>query len=90
MSIPSGDNPAREHACRPFYFCYHEAAPKKGTDPLSHVLRWADRLLFGTDVLMSKQEIPQFALYDSLDLPEEMQYKIYRGNAIKLQRLEGK
>jgi predicted TIM-barrel fold metal-dependent hydrolase len=53
------------------------------------VLRWADRLLFGTDVLMSKQEIPQFELYDSLDLPEDVQHKIYRGNAIRLLKLEG-
>jgi len=53
------------------------------------VIRWADRLLFGTDVLMSRQEIPQFDLYDSLDLPDEVQYKIYRGNAIKLLKLEG-
>jgi predicted TIM-barrel fold metal-dependent hydrolase len=54
------------------------------------VIRWADRLLFGTDVLMSRQEIPQFELYDKMDLPEDVQYKIYRGNAIRLLRLEGK
>lgn len=51
------------------------------------VVRWADRLLFGTDVLMSKQEIPQFALYDALDLPDDVQYKVYRGNAIRLLKL---
>ena len=51
------------------------------------VIRWADRLLFGTDVLMSNQQIPQFDLYDSLDLPEEVQYKIFRGNAIRLLKL---
>jgi predicted TIM-barrel fold metal-dependent hydrolase len=53
------------------------------------LIRWADRLLFGTDVLMSRQEIPQFELFDSLDLPEEVQYKIYRGNAIRVLKLEG-
>jgi predicted TIM-barrel fold metal-dependent hydrolase len=52
------------------------------------LIRWADRLLFGTDVLMSRQEIPQFELFDSLDLPEEVQYKIYRGNAIRLLKLQ--
>ena len=52
------------------------------------ILRWTDRLLFGTDVLMSNQEIPQFKLFDSLDLPEDVQYKIYRGNAIRILKLE--
>jgi hypothetical protein len=27
---------------------------------------------------MSNQEIPQFRLFDSLELPAEVQYKIYR------------
>jgi hypothetical protein len=38
---------------------------------------------------VSNQEIPQFRLFDSLELPEEVQYKIYRGNAIWLLKLEG-
>ena len=54
------------------------------------IIRRADQLLFGTDVLMPEQPIPQFALLDSLNLPEEVQYKIYRGNAIKLLKLEGR
>jgi predicted TIM-barrel fold metal-dependent hydrolase len=54
------------------------------------LIRRADQLLFGTDVLMPEQKIPQFELLDSLALPEDVQYKIYRGNAIKLLRLEGK
>jgi predicted TIM-barrel fold metal-dependent hydrolase len=54
------------------------------------IIRRADQLLFGTDVLMPEQTIPQFELLDSLKLPEDVQYKIYRGNAIKLLRLEGK
>ena len=54
------------------------------------LIRNADQLLFGTDVLMPQQDIPQFALLDSMNLPEEVQYKIYRGNAIKLLKLEGK
>ena len=51
------------------------------------IIRRADQLLFGTDVLMPDQPIPQFALLDSLNLPEEVQFKIYRGNAIKLLKL---
>ncbi len=54
------------------------------------LIRNADQLLFGTDVLMPEQKIPQFELLDSLKLPEEVQYKIFRGNAIKLLKLEGK
>lgn len=52
------------------------------------LLRQADRLLFGTDFLMAGQEVPQFELLDSLDLPEEVQYKIYRGNAIRILKLQ--
>lgn len=54
------------------------------------IIRRADQLLFGTDVLMPEQKIPQFELLDSLKLPEDVQYKIYRGNAIRLLKLEGK
>ena len=51
------------------------------------LIRNADQLLFGTDVLMPEQKLPQFDLLDSLKLPEEMPYKIFRGNAIKLLKL---
>ena len=54
------------------------------------LIRNANQLLFGTDILMPEQKIPQFELLDSLKLPEEVQYKIFRGNAIKLLKLEGK
>lgn len=52
------------------------------------IIRNADQLLFGTDVLMPNQNIPQFKLLASLNLPETVQYKIYRGNAIKLLNLK--
>ena len=52
------------------------------------IIRHADQLLFGTDVLMPKQNIPHFKLFDSLKLPREVQYKVYRGNAIKLLKLK--
>ena len=37
------------------------------------ILRHANRLLFGIYVLMPDQQIPHFELFDSLDLPEEVQ-----------------
>lgn len=36
---------------------------------------------------MAGQEVPQFDLLDSLNLPEDVQAKIYRGNAERLLRL---
>ena len=51
------------------------------------IIRRADQLLFGTDVLMPEQKIPQFELLESLKLPDEVRYKVYRGNAIKLLKL---
>ena len=53
------------------------------------LIRNADQMVFGTDVLMPDQYIPQFELYASLDLPAEIQQKIYRGNALRLLKLEG-
>jgi uncharacterized protein len=52
------------------------------------LIRRADRLLFGTDFLMANQEVPQFDLLDSMKLPDEVQQKIYRGNAIRLLKLD--
>lgn len=52
------------------------------------MIRRADRLLFGTDYLMVDQEVPHFALHDSLSLPDDVQYKIFRGNAIRLLKLD--
>ena len=51
------------------------------------IIRRADQLLFGTDVLMPEQSIPQFELLESLKFPDEVRYKVYRGNAIKLLKL---
>jgi len=48
------------------------------------VLRRADRLCFGTDYLSKGQKIPQFAFYDKLDLPEEVQAKVFRDNARRI------
>ena len=45
------------------------------------VIRRADRLLFGTDYLAKGQGVPQFELYEKLDLPEDVQAKVFRDNA---------
>ncbi len=54
------------------------------------LIRRADRLLFGTDWLMADQEVPHFDLFDSLKLPDDVQAKIYRGNAVRLLKLDGR
>lgn len=51
------------------------------------IIRHQNQLLFGTDVLMPNQKIPQFELLASLDLPEEVQFKIFRENSRKLLKL---
>lgn len=48
------------------------------------VIRRADRLLFGTDFLSPGQAVPQFELVESLDLPEDLQRKVFRENARRL------
>ncbi len=53
------------------------------------VLRRADRLLFGSDYLAPGQEIPQFEILASMNLPDDVAYKIHRGNAIRILKLEG-
>lgn len=51
------------------------------------IIRRADRLLFGTDFLMANHEVPHFDLHDSLKLPDDVQFKVFRGNAIRLLKL---
>jgi len=45
------------------------------------LIRRADRLMFGTDFLAPGQDVPQFELFEKLNLPDEVQAKIFRGNA---------
>ena len=45
------------------------------------LIRRADRLLFGTDFLKTGQQVPQIELYRTLDLPDDVQNKIFRENA---------
>ena len=58
--------------------------PKFGRE---FIIRNANQLLFGTDVLMPDQDIPHFKLFESLDLPQDVRYKVYHGNAIKVLKL---
>lgn len=51
------------------------------------VIRRQDRLLFGTDYLQPGQEVPQFEVLDSLDLPAEVQAKVFKRNAERLLEL---
>src|SRR5262245_880852 len=58
--------------------------PKFGREFL---IRRADRLMFGTDFLAPGQEVPQLTLYRQLDLPAEVQAKIFRDNARRVLKL---
>jgi predicted TIM-barrel fold metal-dependent hydrolase len=51
------------------------------------LIRRADRLMFGTDYLAPGQAVPQFELFDKLDLPTDVQTKIFRENARHILRL---
>ncbi len=51
---------------------------------LAFLIRRADRLLFGTDYLKPGQNVPQFELLASFDLPADVRARIERGNAARL------
>lgn len=52
------------------------------------LLRRADRILFGTDFLAPGQAVPQFELFEEkLELPAEVQVKIFRENAGRLLKI---
>jgi predicted TIM-barrel fold metal-dependent hydrolase len=53
------------------------------------LIRRADRLMFGTDFLSPGQEVPQLTLFRQLELPEDVQAKIFRDNARRILRLSG-
>lgn len=49
------------------------------------LIRRQDRILFGTDFLAPGQDVPQFELFEKkLELPPEVQSKIFRDNARRL------
>jgi len=51
------------------------------------MIRRKDRLMFGTDYLRPGQKVPQFDVFDSLDLPKEVQASIFKGNATRVLKL---
>lgn len=51
------------------------------------LIRRADRLLFGSDYLAPGQNVPQLELYRDIDLPQQVQSKIFRDNARRILRL---
>jgi predicted TIM-barrel fold metal-dependent hydrolase len=51
------------------------------------LIRRQNRLLFGTDYLQPGQPVPQFKLLESLNLPANVQHKIFRKNAETLLKL---
>jgi predicted TIM-barrel fold metal-dependent hydrolase len=55
----------------------------------SFIVRRADRLMFGSDYLSPGQQVPQFGVLDPLELPAEVQAKVFRDNARRLLGLTG-
>ncbi len=51
------------------------------------LIRRQNRLLFGTDYLQPGQPVPQFQILESLNLPSDVQRKIFRKNAEGLLKL---
>jgi len=51
------------------------------------IIRRQDQLLFGTDYLAPGQNVPQFDLFDQLDLPEDVQARVFRDNARRILKL---
>lgn len=66
----------------------HNAIARDPAFGRDFVVRRADRLLFGTDYLTPEQAVKQFTLYESMDLPDEVRAKVYRGNARRLLGLD--
>ena len=55
---------------------------------LEFLIRRQDRLLFGTDYLEPGQAVPQFELFDGLDLPADVEAKVFRENAVRVLKLD--
>jgi predicted TIM-barrel fold metal-dependent hydrolase len=51
------------------------------------LIRRADRLMFGTDFLAPGQDVPQLELFRRIELPAEVQAKVFRDNARRLLKL---
>lgn len=74
---------------------YGEFSAGSGANALSRdlefgrefLIRRQDRVCFGTDYLQPGQAVPQFDVLAKLDLPAEVQKKVYRENALRLLKL---
>lgn len=51
------------------------------------LIRRQDRLMFGTDYLQPGQPVPQFELFDMIELPREARAKIFKKNAERVIRI---
>lgn len=51
------------------------------------LIRRQDRICFGTDYLQPGQHVPQFEVFQKIDLPTDVRLKIYRGNAERVLKL---
>lgn len=51
------------------------------------LIRRQDRILFGTDYLAEGQHVPQFELFEKLQLPADVEQKIFKGNATRVLKL---
>ncbi len=54
---------------------------------MKFMVRRQDRLMFGTDYLRPGQNVPQFELFDSIELPKNVQAKIFKGNAKRVLKI---
>lgn len=64
------------------------ALARDGTFGKAFLTRRQDRLMFGTDYLSPGQEVPQFDVLKKIELPAEVEAKVFRQNAIRILRLE--
>lgn len=51
------------------------------------LIRRQDRICFGTDYLQPGQHVPQFEVFQNMDLPADVRQKVYRGNAERVLQL---
>ena len=52
------------------------------------LIRNQDRICFGTDYLQPGQAVPQFELFEKIELPDSVREKIYKKNAIRVLKLK--
>jgi uncharacterized protein len=98
MSYPKGkvrDGGAIDKLMEAYPNLYGDLSAGSGANSISRdrefgrefMVRRQDRLMFGTDYLQPGQDVPQFELFDSLDLPPEVAAKVFRGNAERVLKL---